>query len=154
MFFLGLLVRLVEETTPLPVAAFIVIGMGAATLAMIPFLFTNQVVVMERRYWLSALRSSALLVVRSTAASFAIALLLIALFAVPYVAGDLLTYGVLPLPFRELDVSDGDLPASFGGRIASSVLDTAFVPIESIYLTVAYYYVKRGAGMERDAVAG
>jgi hypothetical protein len=154
LFFLGALVRLVDVTMPTLVTAFTVIGSGAATLVVIPFLFTDQMVVIERCFWLSALRSSASLVARSKAASFGTAFVAIALLVFPYVAAGLLTYGVVPLPFRGLDVSGADLPASLGGGIVSSILDAAFVPIQNIYLTVAYYSIRRRAGIERHAAPG
>jgi hypothetical protein len=153
LFLLALVFQLVPATMPSTVTPLIVIGVAAATLVMIPFLFTDQMVVIEQRYWLSALRRSALLVLRSKTASFPIAFVFVALFTGSYVATSLLTHGVAN-PFGEVDVSDAGLPTGLERSIASSVVSVAFIPIQSIYLTLAYYYLKRRAGMGRDAATG
>lgn len=149
---LGMVAELAHTTMEPSGIALVMIGIGAATLIMIPFLFTNQVVVIERLYWMSALRRSALLVIRSKAVSFVIAMLFFGLFAASYVTNDLLTYGAIVLPFTTAEVSD--TPVNLGGIIAASVVTAALIPIGNIFLTVAYYYLKRRADVDRDAATG
>jgi hypothetical protein len=149
LFFLGLIVRLIDATAPPNIASLIIVGSIAAALTMVPFLFTDQIVVIERRYWISALKRSDRLVVRSKAASFGFALVVIALFTLPYVGADLLADGVVVSQLGDTDISE-----SLGASIARSVMAAAFIPIAGTVLTVGYYHVKRRAGTDRDAATG
>ena len=102
------------------------------------FLFTAQVVVIERMYWFSALKRSFFLVLSSKGRAFVVALVLIMItlvswaliFSVPY--SDQMLHGNLPV-IRET------LPRN----ILVSFLYTIYLPIPNTFLTLAYYYLRR-----------
>ena len=100
------------------------------------FLFTAQVVAIERRYWFSALTRSVSLVWRSKKRSLA----MFALFACTVVfwqlGGFLLLYlgGRTNVSFEVVNV------------IGSVVLWAPYVPIPNILLTLAYYNLRRTQG--------
>ena len=96
------------------------------------FLFTAQVVVIERLYWFSAMKRSASIVLRAKARSISIALLFLLLV--------LAFYSVIYLP-----IFYHDRP-SLLQQVASSVLYTAYLPIPNIFLTLAYYFLRRKEG--------
>ena len=125
------------------------LSLGPAFLIMTLFLLNSQVVVIERLYWLSALRRSASLAWQSKTASLGIALVFVLLYTgfetvFMLVPGnnlfELPSFSIL-LAFPEL--LDQDPQMGLAGRMAASVLLAASIPILNIFVTLGYFSVSR-----------
>jgi len=100
------------------------------------FLFTTQVVAIERIYWFSALKRSASIAWKSkrrSAAIFVLFLLcwLVTFIAIPSLISKLVAY-----------VTGTDILAD----MISSIATATFLPVPIIFLTLAYYSLRRLSG--------
>jgi hypothetical protein len=104
------------------------------------FLFTAQVVAIERKYWLWALARSASIAWRSKKQSLAI----FALFGCSAIIYQVVGFLVLYLLDDVIDLS---LNVSLWvGHSIMGIVWLLYVPITSIFLTLAYYHLRRIQG--------
>jgi hypothetical protein len=126
----------------------IVLGSIGAILVIWLCLFTVQIAAIERHYWFSALRRSASFVLRSKKQSLAILVLWLFIILVYSTLNLLLQYLSVP-KFTEFTGdahANTTLLANMITFMVDSVLTVLLQPISSIFLTLAYYYLRRKAG--------
>jgi hypothetical protein len=121
------------------------IGIIGAVLLVWPFLFTAPVVAIERRYWFSALRRSAAIVWRAKGRSLA-AFGLFVLISLLWQLGMLTFYFVEAGPTLAGLAEGKQYSLSLPANMFSSLLYVAYVPIPNIFLTLAYYDLRRVDG--------
>jgi hypothetical protein len=141
-------------------AAFVALGVAyfSWVLLTVPFLFTYQVLVLEKLYWLSAIKASAWLVLRSKAVSFAIVVgLLILDMSFDLVAASL-NYKYFVQIFSQFEpivilhyntdlISEG-LPSGLSAELTGTVVRSALFPVITIFLTLTYCRLRRRTGNE------
>jgi hypothetical protein len=125
------------------VVSFIVV---ALTISL--FIFNTQVVAIERQYWFSALRRSASIFAGSKLRSMAIAVVLVLIYCFSIIISlfaEWLAIGAPP-PDNTLELLERLGATTFLKSAADSITLVAFLPIPNIYLTLAYYHLRRTEG--------
>jgi hypothetical protein len=140
-------------------AVFLALGTALffAILLTVPFLFTYQAFVVEKLYWLSAIKASVLLVLRSKAISFAIVVGVLVLDMSFDLVAASLNYKYFVQVFWHYEpivilhntelISEG-LPSGLGAAVARTVLRSALFPATTIFVTLTYYYLRGRTGNE------
>lgn len=124
-------------------------GMGAVLVVWL-FLFTVQVAAIERTYWFSALRRSASIVLQSNKRSL---MVLFLFFGLVVLLQSMLSALILCLSYLIGDLPNITNATSFYSakqslmtNVFGSILYTLHMPIPNIFLTLAYYYLRRVEG--------
>jgi hypothetical protein len=121
------------------------IGVVGGLLFVWPFLFTAQVVAIERRYWFSALKRSASIVWRSKGRSLAVFGLFV-LISLVWQIVIMTIYFIDAAPTLAGLAAGKEFSVSLSANMIGSLLYAAYVPIPNIFLTLAYYDLQRMDG--------